>query len=964
MPTKYDLDALAAKFSLPHAFTHLGIFLLTLGVVGLLVLQTPAPVAAQAKQLAVESLLNTDGTLNLTTGASGAVDLRGWHVTLDPQRGPVLSRGNAGEVADETGSALGHGLYSAVNALAVSGTDVYVGGVFSAFCGNDACDIGSNTTVNNVARWDGNQWQAMGHGFNGSVDALAVSGSDLYAAGDFTVACGDEGCGTDNIPAKFIARWDGSQWHAVGHGVDNTVYTLAVSGSDVYVAGRFTEICGNDNCDTGNTTVNHIARWDGSQWHELGHGISSFVYALAVSGSNVYASGDFTAVCGNDACNSGNTTVNNIARWDGSQWHALGHGINGSVDALAVNGSGVYGGGDFSVVCGNDACNSGNTTVNNIARWDGSQWQPLGAGLNNIVFGIGVSGNDVYAGGFITQVCGNVACNSGNTSVNHMARWDGTAWHSVAHGVPAVADAFVVSRGIVYVGGVFSQVCGNDACNSDNLTVNNIAQFTLTPTQTGPSFTVNTNADTDDGVCDTLGQGHGNKDCTLREAMNAANAQSGADTITFAGDTSVSLNASLPTIAEDLTIDAGTHTVGLNGNSTYRILHIAAGVVNLKHLSFQFGVTDTALDHGKSGGAIHNEGTLSVSDSLFVHNGADDYAGAIFTNGTLNIENSTFINNTGGCCAGAVYAVAPLTVNNSSFKSSSADYGGAISSSTVITVSNSTFAGNVANVEGGGILADDTLNLSNSTFGANSAGEGGAVWGKTLSILNSTFSGNSAGAGAAVRVNSGGALTLRNSILANSTGPDCTNNGTVASEKNNLIESTGANACGRVNGVHGDIVGVDPKLGTPGSHGGATQTFPLLVGSPAFDTGDDATCSAAPVSGKDQRGTIRPQMNHCDMGSFELALSDCTEKPAQATLLKPKNKKTIGQSKVKFDWSDAMCGVSYKVTVQNTKTGAKVKKTFVLSKGKIQLAAGTYKWFVQACDTQGCTKSRTFTFTN
>ena len=59
-----------------------------------------------------------------------------------------------------------------------------------------------------------------------------MSGSDLYAGGTFTVA-GDG-------PAKSIAKWDGSNWMALGSGMDYAVYALAVSGSDLYVGGAFT----------------------------------------------------------------------------------------------------------------------------------------------------------------------------------------------------------------------------------------------------------------------------------------------------------------------------------------------------------------------------------------------------------------------------------------------------------------------------------------------------------------------------------------------------------------------------------------------------------------------------------------------------------------------------------------------------------------------------------------------------
>ena len=43
------------------------------------------------KMLSPEALLKPDGTLALDRGLSGAVDVRGWNVTLDTRRGPVLT---------------------------------------------------------------------------------------------------------------------------------------------------------------------------------------------------------------------------------------------------------------------------------------------------------------------------------------------------------------------------------------------------------------------------------------------------------------------------------------------------------------------------------------------------------------------------------------------------------------------------------------------------------------------------------------------------------------------------------------------------------------------------------------------------------------------------------------------------------------------------------------------------------
>ena len=62
-----------------------------------------------------------------------------------------------------------------------------------------------------------------------------------------------------------------------------------------------------------------------------------------------------------------------------------------------------------------------------------------------------------------------------------------------------------------------------------------------------------------------------------------------------------------------------------------------------------------------------------------------------------------------------------------------------------------------------------------------------------------------------------------------------------------------------------NIIITSPLLGTLGFYGGFTQTIPLQAGSSAINTG--ASCSAAPVNGRDQRGYFRDVS--CDIGAYE-----------------------------------------------------------------------------------------------
>jgi len=158
----------------------------------------------------------------------------------------------------------------------------------------------------------------------------------------------------------------------------------------------------------------------------------------------------------------------------------------------------------------------------------------------------------------------------------------------------------------------------------------------------------------------------------------------------------------------------------------------------------------------------------------------------------------------------------------------------------------------------------------------STAGEGGGIDARgagRVVLINSTIVGNHAtSGGGAVNIamsyqgglgpvqGVGGPLQLRNTILAGNTtdtGPaNCKR--TIAE-----IESLGHNidddgSCGLTGA--GDLPATDPSLGPFGDHGGETDTFSLLAGSPAIDQATDC-------SGADQRGTLRS--GPCDMGAFE-----------------------------------------------------------------------------------------------
>lgn len=326
--------------------------------------------------------------------------------------------------------------------------------------------------VNQVAVWDmaTKAWAPLGQGitaggsFGQTVSDMAVDSSgDLYIAGNFTAV--------DGVAANSVARWDGSQWHALGDGLPGgQAMAIAIDDADnVYVGGNFTT--------AGSTAANYVAMWDGSNWSALGDGLNQIVLALAYDDETdmLYAGGVFTRTGDPSSLN-----LNYIGAWNTntSAWEQVGVGVNYGtndyvyslhVDHMApTNDSLIHIGGSFTefaeISASNCVLHAPTQVPSVLANCD----------TNGTVFTIEVL-DALFIGGDFTQVEGKPA---NNVAVN-----DGSGWTQFGEGTNgSVRDMAVVNWGgldFLFAGGLFNSAGTADPGGSPTLPENYIAVWQM-----------------------------------------------------------------------------------------------------------------------------------------------------------------------------------------------------------------------------------------------------------------------------------------------------------------------------------------------------------------------------------------------------------------------------------------------------------------------------------------------------
>ncbi|MEZ5426428.1 MAG: choice-of-anchor Q domain-containing protein [Pyrinomonadaceae bacterium] len=346
-------------------------------------------------------------------------------------------------------------------------------------------------------------------------------------------------------------------------------------------------------------------------------------------------------------------------------------------------------------------------------------------------------------------------------------------------------------------------------------------------------------------------------DCSLRGAISRANAVSTNDTINF--------SASVFNVARTIIVSNGELAVTNNGgliiNGTgANLLNISGGGGSSRVFRFNtvspVVINSLTISGGNSmdGGGILDDSTyLTINNCNISGNGASGFGGGIYNvNGRVDINSSTISGNTAGGSGGGI-----ANGGNPS----------------VLNISNSTISGNTSNgLGGGGIFTNAQVNVYNSTITNNTANGDGTSTGIGGGISNFTFE----------------AVSLGNTIVAGNNAPTAPDfRDTLTSLGHNLIGNTSGTAI--TGNTDGNLLNVNPLLGSLASNGGPTQTHLLSPNSPAVNAGNNFLAVDAAFTQyltTDQRGTgfNRISSGIVDIGAFENNLPVVTENPQSQTV--------------------------------------------------------------------------------
>lgn len=347
---------------------------------------------------------------SMVVDGSGRTYIGGRFLSVAGQVRNGLARLNSDGSLDTTWTPAVTGPYPFVNAIALSGSTLFVGGQFTGVSGAARRNLAAVDTVTGASLdWTPNP--------DSTVYALAVDGSHLYIGGSFT------------SPASKIASYSLADltlrtgWNPTG--ADQTVGALTAANGLVYVGGDFSIIATASRSKLAalNASTGVATNWNPN--------LNGSVSTIVLDDTTAYVGGFFTSA-------NGGTTRNKVAalRTDDTgtlltAWNPD-LGLAGNVYAMALTDTSVYIGGNFEYVNGNpsDGFNRVSKTTGTVdGSWDpGMVTSNSGAFVNALL----VQGSSLVVGGGFTHM--NVVERNGAAAFDSQMRL--TSWNPNINGTP------------------------------------------------------------------------------------------------------------------------------------------------------------------------------------------------------------------------------------------------------------------------------------------------------------------------------------------------------------------------------------------------------------------------------------------------------------------------------------------------------------------------------------------------
>lgn len=386
-------------------------------------------------------------------------------------------------------------------------------------------------------------------------------------------------------------------------------------------------------------------------------------------------------------------------------------------------------------------------------------------------------------------------------------------------------------------------------------------------------------------------------DCSLREAIRAANLDTAVDACSPGSDADeITFNLTTPAIItltqgqlviknDPLTLTGpGAAQLTLSGNGASRIFDVAGSApVTLTAITLRNGATSG------SGGAVRSDSALTVANVVLAHNAVSGDGGAIDVDGDLTLTNSEVLSNTAsgegggvkasggtfsttngrfahnhsGSFGGGLYANGPLAIDGTDFVGNTANsYAGAVWAWGEATIANADFSANAATyLDAGAVYARFDLHLTATTFVSNTAGGNvGALWAnEDVTMTDATFSENAAGTGRSGALEINGSLWMTNTQWIGNTAAQAGGALVLLGENGRFVNSLFARNVGGaatlkhggdVTILHATFVGAD-----------ATTDPALAIDTAGSVTVQNAIFSRFPTGLAVTQGTVREDYN-------------------------------------------------------------------------------------------------------